>query len=140
MFCLSQTVIHLTIIGLSNIIDITIHCNSYVLSISWYLTAQLPYSGFCLWGPNLCKLCKMHKIAHFNSTVTFNSAIVLGMSQPCAVLYLMWSKCRYLVSRRPFTLTEQLRILPIVTTVQHFNQYSVIKLYCHPCEGVIISS
>ena len=33
------------------------------------------------------------------------------------------------VGRRPFT--EQLRILAIVTTVQHFNRYSAIKLYPH---------
>ena len=54
-----------------------------------------------------------HGLTHFNSRVTFNPAIVLGMSQLCALLYLMWSKCRYLVSHRPFT--EQLRILAIVT-------------------------
>ena len=35
---------------------------------------------------------------------------------------------------------KQLRILTIVTTVQHFNRHSAIKLYrhMHPCEGVII--
>ena len=35
-----------------------------------------------------------------------------------------------LASCRPFT--EQLRILAIVMTVQHFNRYSTIKLYRHP--------
>ena len=46
---------------------------------------------------------RCHGLTHFNSTVTFNSAIVLGVSQLCALLYLMWSKSRYLVSRLPIT-------------------------------------
>ena len=32
---------------------------------------------------------RCHGLAHFNSTVTFNSAIVLGLSQLCALLYLI---------------------------------------------------
>ena len=40
-------------------------------------------------------------IQQFN---TFNSAIVLGVSQLCALLYLIWSKCRYLVSHQSSSL------------------------------------
>ena len=39
---------------------------------------------------------RCHGLAHFNCTVTFNSAIFLHVSQLCTLLYLMWSKCRYL--------------------------------------------
>ena len=38
----------------------------------------------------ICANCaRCHGLAYFNSTVTFNSAIVLGVSQLCALLYLM---------------------------------------------------
>ena len=53
----------------------------------------IPDSGFCLRGPNSCELCEMPWAHTFNSynTVTFNSAIAFGLSQLCALLYLMWS-------------------------------------------------
>ena len=105
---------------------------------SW--TIKYRIAGFVCEVLICANYARCHGLAHFNSTVTFNSAIVLGVSQLCALLYLMWSKCRYLVSRRPFT--EQLRILAIVTKVQHFNRNSAIKFYrhMHPYEGVIIGS
>ena len=121
-------------------------CNVILMKLDrhyWYSHITV-IAGFVSEDLICANYARCHGLANFNSTVTFNSvsnsAIVLGMSQLCTLLYLMWSKCRYLVSRRPFT--EQLRILAIVTTVQHFNRYSAIKLYrhMHPCEGVIIGS
>ena len=56
----------------------------------------LPYSRFVC-EVLICARC--HGLTHFNSTVTFNSATVLGVSHLFALLYLMQSKCRYLVSR-----------------------------------------
>ena len=63
---------------------------------------------FSIFGYKPLKIMEMYRIAgfvcevlicanyarccgllHFNSTVTFNSAIVLGLSQLCALLYLM---------------------------------------------------
>ena len=121
----------------SNINSVTITICSITLMYCIIKHSYVPYSEFCLWGPNLCELCdECHGLAHFNSTVTLNAAIVLVVSQLCTLLYLMSSKCRYLVNHRCFT--EQLRILAVVMTVQHFNRYSAIKLYHHPCEGVII--
>ena len=91
---------------------------------------------------------RCHGIAHFNSTVTFNSAIVVGMSQLCSfsvVSYVIkvqtFSESSVIVLVVPsLNTTEQLWILVIATTVQHFNRYSAIKLYrhMHPCKGVII--
>ena len=72
------------------------------------------------------KLYSYFQLSHCSSCVT----------ALCLNFIIMWSKCRYLVSCRTFT--ELLRILAIVTTVQHFNQYSGIKFYRHHCEGDII--
>ena len=74
-----------------------------LLSLQLYIPTFLPVFQYRIAG-FVCKvlICvnyvRCHGLAHFNYTVTFNSAIVLGVSQLCALLYLMWSKCRYLVS------------------------------------------
>ena len=94
---------------------------SYVVS-GWdqvlYSAKQFTYRivGFVYKVLICANYARCHGLAHFNSTVTVLSTQTLFLachsSVPCC-MYLMWSKCRYLVSRRssgrPFT--EQLRIL-----------------------------
>ena len=72
-----------------------VHLLKYKLAKYCYHIARF------VWKVLICaNYARSHGLAHFNSTVTLNSAIVLGVSQLCTLLYIMWSKCRYLVSRR----------------------------------------
>ena len=47
------------------------------------LKSAIPYSGFCREVLICANYTRWHGLAHFNSTVTFNPAIVLGVLQLC---------------------------------------------------------
>ena len=87
--------------------DMHKHTYTYMWTISYI---QLLYvhtyhiAGFVCEVLICANYARCHGLAHFNSTVTFNSAIVLVVSQLCALLYLIWLKCRYLVSRQSLSL------------------------------------
>ena len=73
---------------------------------------------------------RCHRLAHFNSKVTFNSAIILGVSRLCALLYL---KCRYLAGELSFDSKGSWTVAFIMTTVRHFDilLYIIILVKVH---------
>ena len=100
--------------------------------------SEIPYGDFCLRGPNLCKLCGIRTmglhILILQLLSTHNQPLLLCVTALCLVV-------SYVIKVQILSESQsQLSILAIVMTVQHFNRHSVIKLYHHPYEGVIIGS